>query len=136
MKGHAPPAARTTRSEFLLFCAVGASNTVLSLCLYWLLLDHSGHTIAYGLACCVGTVYSAFLNSRLTFSTRLTGRSFVRFAFMTLGLYLINAALLEVLVRLLAVDARYAILIVTAVGIPLGFLGSRMLFKARITAGP
>lgn len=115
--------------EFVVFLLLGASNTLLTLLLYWLLLRWLPHTAAYALSYAAGTVYSAVTNARFTFRTRLTGVAFLRFAAWTLGLYAFNALFLELLVRWLGLDARYAVLIVTAVAVPLGFLGSRLALR-------
>ena len=115
--------------EFLVFLLLGASNTLLTLLLYWLLLRWLPHTAAYAISYAVGVVYSAVTNARFTFRTPLTGAGFLRFAAWTLGLYTFNALFLEGLVRVAGLDPRYAVLIVTAVAVPLGFLGSRLALK-------
>ncbi len=117
--------------EFLVFLLLGASNTLLTLLLYWLLLRWLPHTAAYAFSYAAGVVYSAATNARFTFRTRLTAQGFLRFAAWTLALYAINALFLELLVRGAGIEARYAVLVVTAVAVPLGFLGSRFALKRR-----
>ena len=114
-----------TRKQFISFALLGVANTLLSLALYWLLLRWISHTFAYALSYAAGLVFSAATNARFTFGTRLTWRGFGLFAAWTLGVYAFNAILLEVLVRGLGMDARYAVLVVTCVAVPLGFFGSR-----------
>ena len=115
--------------EFLVFLLLGASNTLLTLLLYWLLLRWLPHTAAYALSYAAGVVYSAATNARFTFRTRLTAPGFLRFAAWTLGLYACSALFLELLVRGAGMDARHAVLVVTAAAVPLGFLGSRFALK-------
>ena len=113
------------RREFLSFAVLGAINTLLGLVLYWLLLRWMSHTLAYAISYVAGIVFSAAMNARFTFRTALTARSFVLFAAWTLGLYAFNALFLELLVRYVGIDPKYAVLVVIAVAVPLGFIGSR-----------
>ena len=119
------------RKEILTFVAIGASNTLLSLAIYWLLLPWLTHTIAFAIACVAGTVYSGFANARMTFSSAVTVRSFSRFLLSMAALYAFNAVLLELLVRGIGIDARYAVLVVIATSLPLNFLASRVTLKAK-----
>ncbi len=114
-----------TRRQLVVFVLLGASNTLLTLLLYWLLLRWLPHTLAYAISYASGIVYGAVTNARFTFRSRLTGPAFARFAAWTVGLYAFNALLLEALVRLGGMDARFAVLVVVAVAVPLGFLGAR-----------
>ena len=123
-KGTGPEAART-RKEFVVLALLGVTNTLLTLLLYWLLLLWVSHTVAYAASYGAGIVFSAVTNARFTFGTRLTWVRFGMFALWTLGLYAFNAAFLELLVRGIGMDARYAVLVVVCVAVPLGFLGSR-----------
>ncbi len=123
-----------TRTQVITFVLLGASNTLITLVLYWALLAWTSHTLAYALSYATGIVYGAITNARFTFRTRLTGTGFARYAAWTLGLYAFNALLLEVLVRWLGVEARYAVLVVTCVAVPLGFAGSRWALRSRTPA--
>jgi putative flippase GtrA len=123
------------RREFLSFAVFGAVNTLLGLLLYWLLLRWMSHTIAYAISYAAGIVFSAAMNARFTFRTALTPKSFTLFAAWTLGLYAFNALFLEVLVRYVGFDARYAVLVVIAVAVPLGFVGSRWSLKKTESPG-
>ena len=114
-----------TRRQLVTFVLLGASNTLLTLLLYWILLRWMPHTAAYAISYAAGIAYGAVTNARFTFRTRLTGKGFARFAGWTLGLYAFNAVLLEVLVRGAGLDARLAVLVVVAVAVPLGFVGAR-----------
>jgi putative flippase GtrA len=113
------------RREFLTFAVLGATNTLLGLLLYWLLLRWMSHTFAYAISYAAGIVFSAAANARFTFRTALTARSFALYTGWLLGLYAFNALFLEVLVRYAGIDAKYAVLVVIAVAVPLGFIGSR-----------
>lgn len=114
-----------TRRQVITFVLLGASNTLLTLLLYWLLLRWVPHTVAYAISYAAGIGYGAMTNARFTFRTRLTGPGFVRYAAWTVGLYAFNALLLEALVRVAGMDARFAVLVVVAVAVPLGFVGAR-----------
>ncbi len=115
----------TNRRQLVTFVLLGASNTLITLLLYWLLLRWMPHTVAYAISYAAGIGYGAVTNARFTFRTRLTGAGFARFAAWTVGLYAFNALLLEVLVRGAGMDARVAVLVVVAVAVPLGFVGAR-----------
>jgi putative flippase GtrA len=121
----APGRRAVIQREFLRFALLGGANTLLTLGLYWLLLRWTTHTVAYALAYAAGIVFSAVANARYTFGTQLTAQRFATFAGVTLLLYAFNAALLEALVRWAGVDPRLAVLVVVAVSVPLGFIGSR-----------
>jgi putative flippase GtrA len=117
------------RKEFAVFVLLGVGNTVLTLVLYWVLLRWMSHTFAYAISYASGIVFSAVTNARLTFRSTLTGTRFAAFALWWLGLYAVNAALLEALVRWAGMDPRYAVLVVTALAVPIGFFGSRLTLK-------
>ena len=115
--------------EFIKFIGVGASNTALTLVVYWGLLLLTSHTLAYLAAFLVGVAYTAALNSRFTFGVRASRKQFAVYAFFCVGQYAISGTLLEVFVTILHWDRWLAIFAVIAVGIPVGFVGSRLIFK-------
>ena len=115
--------------QFFRFVGVGLSNTALTLAVYWALLLLTSHTLAYIAAFLLGIAYTAIVNSRFTFGVKVSRRQLAAYAVLCVLLYALNASLLEVLVTILQWDRRVAIFGVIALGIPLGFLGSRMIFK-------
>ena len=120
---------RRTAIQLFRFIGVGLSNTILTLCVYWALLLLISHTWAYLAAFLVGIAYTAIVNSRVTFGIKASRRQLVAYAVLCVFLYALNGALLEVFVTMLHWDKRLAILAVIVVGIPAGFLGSRLIFK-------
>lgn len=126
--GQNPRTPRTAR-ELLSFLVVGGSNTVLSSLLYLVLLTWLSHTLAYLLAYVAGTIYSGIVNARYTFRASLKPWRLLGLVLYYLGLYLLNAAVLEGLVTILGIDERMAIVFVILLGVPLGFLGSRYILR-------
>ena len=115
--------------QFFRFVGVGLSNTALTLGVYWALLLLTSHTWAYLAAFLLGIAYTAIVNSRFTFGIKASRGQLAAYAVLCMLLYGLNGSLLEVFVTILHWDRRLAIFAVIAVGIPLGFLSSRMIFK-------
>lgn len=125
--------------QFLLFCCVGVSNTVVALIVSWLLLKLCGalhfNPILFGLPVAVGAssvlgdiagaVNSYLLNSKFVFDGRnsKTGAKFVA-AFI---IYAVMSALLVMLVnRVFHVPEDYCKLIVTPVMLVVNFLMNKL----------
>lgn len=117
------------KTEFIRYLGVGFSNTVLTLAVYWAMLLFASHQLAYFTAFLVGVVYTGFLNSRFTFRVISANRTIFAYGIFYVLLFFMNALLLEFLVVKIRLDKTVAIFGVIAVGVPIGFAGSRFIFK-------
>jgi putative flippase GtrA len=115
--------------QFLRFLIVGASNTILSSLLYIGLLSLTSHTLSYVLAYLAGTLYSGAVNSKFTFTVSPCRSRLIRFVFFYIGMYCINAVILELAVRYTSIGELLAIVVVIIFSVPIGFIGSRLILS-------
>jgi putative flippase GtrA len=120
------------KKEVLSFLVVGVINTVLHWIVYWTLLSYFEHQISFAVAFFVGTLISLVLNSKKTFDVALSPKKMVLYFLFYIVSYLFGRTILYVCVDLLSIDAYVAIIFVTAVNIPVNFLGSRWVLKGVI----
>lgn len=118
-----------TTSQFLRFLIVGVINTVIGCAVYLFFVQYMSHTLAYGLAFAIGTIYAVTLHAHVTFDVKLRRHSFVLSALFYLIAYLVNAGVLELTVRGFGVDKRLAILVIVAVSVPVTFVVNRLIFR-------
>ncbi|MDV7340833.1 GtrA family protein [Terasakiella sp. A23] len=120
------------KKEMISFLIVGLINTVIHWLVYWGALSFMSHQPAFAIAFAVGTGISWALNSKKTFDVDLNARKLMLyFAFYGFS-YLIGRTVLYVCVDLAGIDRYPAILIVTLVGIPINFVGSRLVLKGSL----
>ena len=111
--------------ELSWFILIGASNTALTYIVYLVALQFTGYLAAYLLSFLFGVIYTALLNIRVAFSSRL--RTAVILAHMGCGTvyFLLNLLLLRIAVEHFAVPAALAPLPVLVITFPLYFLAVR-----------
>jgi putative flippase GtrA len=111
--------------ELAWFVVIGASNTALTYAVYLLALQFTSYLVAYTISFLFGVIYTALLNIRLAFSSRL--RPAVILSHMGCGTvyFLLNLFLLRVAVGHFAVPAALAPLPVLVITFPLYFLAVR-----------
>lgn len=116
--------------QFVKFGLVGAGNTLLSLCLYWLCLYVLGwhYQISNAVSFLLSVANAYFWNSRYVFraSHTRTPRQHAAAFGKTLaaygGTFFLNAALLTLLVEAFHISEGLAPLLATAATIPFNFL--------------
>ena len=118
---------RPGHRQLVLFLAVGVSNTILTYLTYLGLLLVVGYGLAYTGAFVVGLIYTGLLNIRVTFARHPTVAAFAIFAVYYLLYYLLNLALLRLVVEVLGIDKRLALLAMMPVIIPLNFFVTRLI---------
>jgi putative flippase GtrA len=112
--------------QFLRFLQVGVANTVGTYLLYLLLILVIPYVVAYSIVFVVGVLFSAWLNARHSFSTRLTGRTLTRFVVIYVINYALSVQLLVFCVEVIGMYSAIALLAVLAVFTPINFLSSRL----------
>jgi putative flippase GtrA len=119
---------RGLSGQFLRFLVVGAINTALGCALYILFALALSHTLAYLLTFIIVTSLTGLLHAHLTFLVPPKRRSWALTLLAYFLIYLVNATVLEIIVRGYGVDKFLAILGVAATSVPVTFLVMRQIF--------
>ena len=114
------------RRQFVRFLQVGVTNTVGTYLLYLALILILPYVIAYSITFVVGVLFSAWLNARYSFTTRLTGRTLIRFVVIYLINFLLSMQLLIFCVERMDIPQTIAPLVVLAVFTPINFFCSKL----------
>ena len=114
-------------SRFGRFLLVGGANTLLVWCIYWTALLALPYQAAFILSFIAGVLFSAWAHSRVSFGLRLGRKGLLYYAVYCLAFYVFSACLLEALVRGLGVPAAWGNVLVTLIGLPVNFFGSRLM---------
>jgi putative flippase GtrA len=115
--------------QLLRFAIVGGSGYVVNLVVFALTVDGAGHRLAATFAFLVAVTNNFLWNRTWTFRVAGTGRvhhQALRFLVVSLGGFLINLAVLEVLVSGLGLGDLPAQALAVAVAMPANFVGNRM----------
>lgn len=125
------PKERSLRTQGLRFLLGGGFNTILSYCIYWLLLQW----FAYGMAFTVSyalTMFSGFaINTYFVFGSRWSWHRFAAFPLVHLVNYLAGLAVVTAWVRLMGLSEQLAPVAATVVTLPLNFTLTRLLIRPR-----
>ena len=118
---------RVLWSQVWRFGVVGASNTLLTGVLLWILASVIDPRIAYTVVFALGIAYSALLTSRFVFSSRSSPQRLTAFVLWYLAVYAVGLVLVDALD-----DPGRSSLVLAAVTIavtaPLSFVGGRLIF--------
>lgn len=117
------------KREFLYFAIFGIVNTVTALTIYWILLLFFGHQLSYAITFTIGTIMSWWFNSTKTFSGNLSLKKLIPYFGFYIFSYYLGRVILEICVSDLNIKANLAIFIVILIGLPVNFLGSRLVIK-------
>ncbi|MBT4489590.1 MAG: GtrA family protein [Rhodospirillaceae bacterium] len=115
------------------FILVGISNVVFTYIIYLLVILFAGYAIAYTASFCSGILFSAYCNSRYSFSTVLTARRLAVFSLVCLINYFIGFAVLKFFVEMLRIHEVVAPLLVIGVMVPISFVGTRLALVGSLT---
>lgn len=129
--------ARQEAGQAARFLVLGASNSALSIGLYWLLQKLMPIAVAYALAYACGLAFSAAASGQWVFRVNSSRRQFVT-AFTTYGaVFLVGLALVWTLQEAFGLPALLAIVLSICVSAPLNYLAGRRIFRSvdRGTAG-
>ena len=94
--------------------------------LYLLLILLIPYVFAYAVTFVTGTLISASLNARLSFGTRLTGRTLSRFMLVYTTSFLLSVLFLIIIVEDIGIHHKIAPIIVLAVFTPLNFISAKI----------
>jgi len=111
------------------FVLIGASNTALTYLVYLAALQFTGYLAAYVIAFVVGAIYTALLNIRVAFSSRLNPRVMAAHIACGTVYFLVNLFLLRVVIERLGVPAALAPIPVLAVTFPIYFFAARAVVR-------
>ena len=114
------------RRQFVRFLQVGVANTFATYILYLALIQILPYLIAYSVTFVVGVLFSGWLNARYSFTSRLTGRTLVRFFVVYVINFALGMQLLIFCVEVMDIHKALAPLLVLAVFAPINFLSSRL----------
>jgi putative flippase GtrA len=114
------------RRQFARFLQVGILNTIGTYLLYLALNLILPYAVSYSITFVVGVLVSAWLNARYSFTTRLTGKSLVRFVVIYIISYALSLQLLVYFVEVTGIHPNLAPLLVLTVFTPINFLSSRL----------
>ncbi|MEW2403183.1 GtrA family protein [Streptomyces sp. NPDC046862] len=124
-----PAPARPVSGQILVFCLVGAVNTVTYYGLYLLFLMRLPYLAAHAIAFALSMTGSFFLNARFTYRTRPTWRKFLLFPLSNATNFLITTAGVYLIVDVLHAGDRLAPLLASGAAIPVTFLVSRTIMR-------
>ena len=111
--------------DFLRFVVVGILNSALTYALYVLLNMVLAYQVAYAISFSAGIFFSAQLNSKFTFKTKLNTWKLARFCFIYFLNFCVGLGLLSILVDYLQWSDVTAPVLVLLATTPIGFLGSK-----------
>jgi putative flippase GtrA len=114
---------------FARYLVTGGVNTGVTYALYLLLLKVLPYGQAYTLTYVLGIALAYALQVRFVFKVDASWRTFLRFPMVYLVQYLAGWLVLRVLVERGLMPEQYAMLVVIAVTVPLGFVLSRALLS-------
>ncbi len=112
--------------QFARFVQVGVINTAGTYLLYLVLILFLPYVVAYSIGFVVGVLFSASMNARYSFATRLTGRTLIRFVVIYVINFTLCVQLLIYCVEVIGIHPTIAPLVVLALFTPINFLCSRV----------
>ena len=119
------------RKTFLRYLAAGGVNTAVTYAAYLLLLRVMPYEWAYTIVFVAGIVLAYALQSRLVFEVGASWRTFLKFPLAYLLQYAVGAIGIRLLVEHRLLSPKIALLATMCITVPLGFLLSRYVFRAR-----
>jgi len=122
------------KREGLSFIAIGIANTLFTLGLYQTLLFVAPAKASYFLSYAAGVVISYTANRRLTFRREGSPARFAMFIALQIFMVLTGAAVLQFLINA-GLSPRLAVFGVIVFLTPLGFVGSKLVFRGARTIG-
>ena len=124
---------RAHSKEVQRFLVVGTSNFVFSYTIYLIANIFLSYSLAFTISFAAGILFSAYWNSRISFSTPLTSRRLAIFAVVCVINYLVGLLILNFLVETIGVYESLAPILVIIAMIPLSFMGTRLALVGSLT---
>lgn len=117
-------------TEFSRFLIAGATNTLVSYLIYWLLLFALNYNLAFTLTYMIGIAFSYFLQSHFVFRKKLALKKFLAFPSVYIIQYVVSLLLLNLFVAWMNILPEFALAFVIIITIPLTFIMSRTIIKS------
>ena len=111
------------------FLFAGASNTILTILIYQLLLFFLDYAFAFTISFAIGILYSVLLYSNWVFQVRMRKLNAAVYAVYYIISYCAGLGLLELLVRNAEIGERMALFIVVAILVPINFILARLILR-------
>ncbi len=121
--------ARPFRLEIVRFIVAGGINTLLTLALYWLLLEWLEYRLAYTVSFVAGVVSGFALNTYVVFRVPWSWVRLLAFPSVHAVNYVVGLVIVWLGVRVFGIDERIAPVVAAVVIIPLNFLMTRLVVK-------
>jgi putative flippase GtrA len=119
------------KSQFIRFLLGGGINTAVTYVLFLVLSEFMHHAVAYSIVYITGIVLSYVINARLVFRSAPSARTIVAYPLIYGVQYVYGLAALSLLIDRLALPREIAMLIVIGTSVPLTFVSTRALLRAR-----
>lgn len=120
-----------TAVEFSKFVATRGAGALLSILVYWLLLPVMRYEAAYAIAFVLGIAIAYVTNAMLVFNQPMHPRSALGFPLVYLAQFFLMGATLKILVEHFGAGEGWAIVLASALWLPVTFLASRWVLRWR-----
>jgi len=130
-----PRSIRSRIQEGQRFIIIGIANFIFTYIIYLLVNIVTSYTVAFTASFGSGILFSAYLNSRFSFSTTLTAKRLTTFIVVCIINYIIGLQILKFAIENLNVDEVLAPILVIAVMVPISFIGTRLALVGSLTKG-
>lgn len=117
--------------EAIRFLLAGGANTVVTYLIYLLLLHVLPYRVAYSATFVLGIVLGYTLNTRYVFRATWQWKRLAAYPLVYVVQYLLGVLLLTMLVERGLANEQVAPLVVVVLSLPIVFITSRLIIKAR-----
>lgn len=111
--------------QLISFMIVGATNNLMVLGIYQILLWWLPYWLSYSIAFGMGMIYSYVMNSRHSFKSKLSWDRLYYYSLFYLSCYVLGLTMMVIGVRVFGIGERWIPFIVVTLMFPLSFYGSR-----------
>lgn len=119
------------KSQLIRFLLGGGINTIVTYLLFLVLSSFMHHTAAYSIVYLLGIAFSYVINVRLVFRSAASVRTAVAYPLIYGVQYVYGLVVLSLLIDRIGLPREIAMLMVIGTSVPLTFLLTRALLKAR-----
>lgn len=117
--------------EFIRFIIVGLINTISTYLIYLFLLNFISYNVSYIISYISGVAIAFILNSSYVFKTKITLRKTIKYPLVYLFQYIINALVLNILIKNGVVNEILAPVLVVVFSIPVTYLLTKFILKGK-----
>jgi putative flippase GtrA len=116
-------------SQFVRFVGTGVVNTAVGYAIYVALLTFLPYLVAYAIAYVIGIAFSYFMMTRFVFDTPRRWSTALQFPAVYVVQYLMNSAVIYVLVEYFRVPPFAAALVAIVLSVPVTFVLARTILR-------